>query len=424
MGKGDDKPAQPSRDDLEKALSGRDEDELKMMAQRLAKSRAGMTDMIQDLEAEKKSLEEENAHFRQTIELMMKELKKLNIGSLNCVDPTLDEGPLDFVNRFWERVRPRDTAYVVDEHHGEIKKPSQEEGSGNGNSPGGYTVATTQIKEQLLQQHTQVAARSKEAIEQGKQALEQHSKQALEHGQKALEQGKQAVEQGKQAWGRLSENLGQNIGPWWQKGLAQAEGLLREVHLIESTGPTKAEEEKKKRKEERKAKAKEAKEGKNSEEADEAGGTENGSGGATSSDAAAAEPAAGKEQPAASGAAGADADTTSPPAADAAAAEAAAASSASAAPAEDTSGAEQISSTILIEASIKLDDGSVQNLQVRAADRCKEVAHRFVQEHSLKAWFEEPLTTWLKKVEHDAEKFPVQVDGDLLEIRKTHSKKK
>mmetsp|Transcript_45479 Transcript_45479/g.85136 ORF Transcript_45479/g.85136 Transcript_45479/m.85136 type:complete len:88 (-) Transcript_45479:95-358(-) len=81
-----------------------------------------------------------------------------------------------------------------------------------------------------------------------------------------------------------------------------------------------------------------------------------------------------------------------------------------------------MSSTILIEAELKLDDGSVQTVQVRAADRCKEVAHRFVMEHSLKAWFEEPLTKWLKKVEADAEKFPVKIQGDLMEIRKQFSK--
>lgn len=61
---------------------------------------------------------------------------------------------------------------------------------------------------------------------------------------------------------------------------------------------------------------------------------------------------------------------------------------------------------------------------MRAADRCKEVAKRFVQEHSLKAWFEEPLTAWLKKVEADAEKFPVKIEADLMEIRKQHSKNK
>merc|ERR1719195_460361 len=85
-------------------------------------------------------------------------------------------------------------------------------------------------------------------------------------------------------------------------------------------------------------------------------------------------------------------------------------------------GDEQIPLTILIQAQIRVEDGNVHTLYVRAADRCKEVARRFVQEHALKAWFEEPLTTWLKKVEADADKFPVKIEADLMEIRKQHSK--
>jgi len=98
---------------------------------------------------------------------------------------------------------------------------------------------------------------------------------------------------------------------------------------------------------------------------------------------------------------------------------AAASSAAAAAPGE---GAE--SGNLLIEALLKIDDGSVQTLHVRAADRSKDVARRFVQEHSLKAWFEEPLTAWLKKAEAEADRFPVTIEGDLMEIRKTHSKAK
>merc|ERR1712083_328230 len=83
---------------------------------------------------------------------------------------------------------------------------------------------------------------------------------------------------------------------------------------------------------------------------------------------------------------------------------------------------EQIPSTILIEAQIKLDDGSAQTLVLRATDRCKEVADAFVKEHSLKAWFKDPLTKWLKQVEADALKFPVEIEAELMEIRKEHSK--
>jgi len=85
--------------------------------------------------------------------------------------------------------------------------------------------------------------------------------------------------------------------------------------------------------------------------------------------------------------------------------------------------AEQISSTVLIEATLKLEDGSVQSLQVLAADRCKEVAQHFVQKHSLKICLQDPLTEWLNKVENDAVTFPVRVEADLMEIRKLFSKR-
>lgn len=77
---------------------------------------------------------------------------------------------------------------------------------------------------------------------------------------------------------------------------------------------------------------------------------------------------------------------------------------------------DHLTSPIVIEASIAMDDGSVQMLRVRSADRCKEVAKKFVQEHSLKASFEAPIVAWLKKVEADALEFPVCMKGDLLEI--------
>mmetsp|Transcript_50946 Transcript_50946/g.100636 ORF Transcript_50946/g.100636 Transcript_50946/m.100636 type:complete len:84 (+) Transcript_50946:3-254(+) len=83
-----------------------------------------------------------------------------------------------------------------------------------------------------------------------------------------------------------------------------------------------------------------------------------------------------------------------------------------------------MASTILIEAKLKVDDGSILTLKVGASDRSKEVAQRFVQENSLKAWFQDPLTAWLKKIEEDAEKFPVLIEADLMQIRKDFSKNK
>jgi len=84
---------------------------------------------------------------------------------------------------------------------------------------------------------------------------------------------------------------------------------------------------------------------------------------------------------------------------------------------------EQIQSTSLIEVLLKLDDGCVELCQVRADDRCKDVAARFVRDHSLKSWFEQPLKAYLMKAEAEAEKFPVRLEADLMEIRKQYSSK-
>merc|ERR1719158_2542281 len=97
------------------------------MAKRLSKSHESLNVMLEDLQAEKKGLQDENAELQQTITHFMKELQKLNIGADNTVEPQLLEDPLTFVNRMWEKVRPRDTAVVVSEHVGEIKKPVLEE---------------------------------------------------------------------------------------------------------------------------------------------------------------------------------------------------------------------------------------------------------------------------------------------------------
>lgn len=82
------------------------------------------------------------------------------------------------------------------------------------------------------------------------------------------------------------------------------------------------------------------------------------------------------------------------------------------------------SSSLLIEVDVTLDDYTVQVLQLRAADRCKDAAARFIREHSLKAWFEQPLVKYLKETEENAEKFPVHLKADLMDIRRQYSSQK
>ncbi|CAK9113418.1 Integrase catalytic domain-containing protein [Durusdinium trenchii] len=102
-------------------LADKDATELRGMADRLTK----VEEMLKDLEIERDLLQKEKGQLNETISLFMKELQKLHIGSQNTVEPMLEEGPLDFVGRFWETVKPRDTAYVAGEHIGEIRKPGE-----------------------------------------------------------------------------------------------------------------------------------------------------------------------------------------------------------------------------------------------------------------------------------------------------------
>eukprot|EP00439_Symbiodinium_sp_Y106_P068270 s1421_g11.t1 len=107
------------------ALKGKDVAELRAMAQRLEKGQESLQEMLKDLETEREELHKEKAQLNDTISLIMKDLQKLHIGAQNTVEPVLEEGPLDFVGRFWETVKPRDSAYMAGENIGEIRKPGE-----------------------------------------------------------------------------------------------------------------------------------------------------------------------------------------------------------------------------------------------------------------------------------------------------------
>lgn len=356
-------PAQgPSRDELEKALADHKLDDLKEMARRLNKSHESLNEMLEELQAEKQGLESENTDLQQTIDRFMKELQKLNIGAGNTVEPRLAEDPMIFANRMWEKLKPRDSGVVVSEHVGEIKKPVMDED--------GSPVNDNQEKVR-----------------------------------------------------QVVENVQNAIGPLWQRGLGAWGNLQQKFNERTAPAPKPKPQRKKK------------------EAGYQADGQRAPQAAAVPAEAPAPVPA---EAPAQAVVVGqlakpvsSDAASSSSPAADAVAeaqapepapapepalAPESAAAEAAAEEEQQEAVEDQISSTVLIEAELTLDDGSVQILQVRAADRCKEVANRFIQEHSLKAWFKEPLTKWLKEIENDAVKFPVKAQGDLLEIRKNYAK--
>lgn len=371
--------ADAGKDVLQAGLAGCKPEELQEMAKRLSRSVDSMKQMMVDLETEQQELRAEKEELNNTIDLMMGELRKLNIGSDNTVEPMLNEGPLGFVNRAWERMKPRDNTYMVGDNIGEIRKPEPGE---EDTSPIGRHVQkkAKEVGQQLQGALGPLWSRAEGFLSAAQEELA---------GQVAAQREKAQASQRERASSGVSSGSGgykagfAGLAPGFDAILAKGQ------ELIARRGRT-------------------------------ATGSSDG-GGASASDAAPQPlpkdttpgavvemPSPGQEKKAeqkkdiANGQTEADGKEPEAPAAP----------------------EEQISSTVLIEASITLEDGSVQTLQVRAADRCKEVAKKFVQEHSLKAWFEAPLTTWLKKVESDAAKFPVMVEGDLLEIRKTHSKSK
>lgn len=100
------------------------DDELKATAVRLVKSTEGMQQALVDLEAEQNDLKKENAELHETIKLMLEDLRKLNIGADNLIEPQLDEGIPEFIGRMWEKVRPRDTVVLVNDNVAEIRKPT------------------------------------------------------------------------------------------------------------------------------------------------------------------------------------------------------------------------------------------------------------------------------------------------------------
>ncbi|CAE7741450.1 unnamed protein product, partial [Symbiodinium pilosum] len=146
------------------ALKGKDVEELKAMAQRLERGQQSLQEMLQELEAEREELHKEKAQLNDTITLFMKDLQKLHIGAQNTVEPVLEEGPLDFVGRFWETVKPRDSAYLAGENIGEIRKPGEK-----AEKPPNAPLAALQQVQQELPQQMQEAA--KEVQEAGKQAV-------------------------------------------------------------------------------------------------------------------------------------------------------------------------------------------------------------------------------------------------------------
>jgi len=354
------------------ALKGKDVAELRAMAQRLEKGQESLQEMLKDLETEREELHKEKAQLNDTISLIMKDLQKLHIGAQNTVEPVLEEGPLDFVGRFWETVKPRDSAYMAGENIGEIRKPGEK-----AEKPPNAPLAALQHMQQELPQSMQEAA--KEVQDMGKQAARKLST--------AFEDARSSA--------------------WWQKAQGYLDEkrseIAKKVSEVQANAQAAAQASsmppRRPRREPKAAPAAEP--------------TQNGPSPAEASEAAAtaADPPSEASLPAKPKT---PADKPAEKPAEVPAAEQADPSPTAKSPAADRQ------ETILVQAQVKIGDGSVQPLHVRASDRCKDAAERFVAEHSLKASFVKPLTDFLKKVERDADTFPVHVEVDLLELGPGH----
>lgn len=399
---------------LEEQLRSCSEEELAGMCQRLVRSQENLKELHAQLQEDQLQLKEENKKLQEDITLMISCTKPLCIGANNTKTPELEEGSLDFVGRWWEQMKPRTNGVQVNEHLGEIKK----------------TPTAIDSEGKKLDERSEVLGAIKDTWGSLKSSGLWQQGQALATTgiQKATETAREsgAIEASQGAWASLRQTAGST---WATAGQTWAQ------LNAEKEKPTRSKKSRSRReKQDRGGYAKQ------SDDACSKAASSNGhdGNGASVSASDIQEASASQSSASASGADPLGADDAASPAdnlapepqseafEDAPSAERhsvkgepveATSPDVDSAPEEDEDALEdQMSSTVLIEAHLTLGDGSVQTIRVRAADRCKEVAQRFVKEHSLKNLFVQPLTDYLKQVENDAEKFPVSVHADLMQI--------
>jgi len=359
-----------SRESIEAALAGVGDEALQERGARAAKSTAALKEVLTELELEQGDLREENKRLRTAIELLMGQLNKLNIGAANLAEPELDEGPMDFVGRFWEMMRPRETAMSVNDHIGEIKKPGA-----------GPAEARVPLAEELsnvmgLFGHLGMAA-SRENAAATESAPAPDAVEKPDVGSWSLAAG-QGPSVGSFFSYFMQPTVGcalgrSSAGPGLPEDDTLSGSTAALVPAVVVTGAAPRD-----------------------QEGDAGAAVTMGGNSLREDDAEDLEPFDIHDFAGSAAATKADAKAVATE--------------------------EQIESSILIEAWLTMDDGEVLPCRVRAADRCKDAAKRFVIENSLKAVFEAPLVAFLMKLENDAVKFPVQVNANLMEIRQEFSK--
>jgi len=305
----------PSQEELEMAMSEMKMHDLVAMALRLTTSMEKMHGYHDEFAREQSQLKEENLQLQETVGLFVQQTMKLNIGSSNIVDPQIEEGPLNFIGRYWERVRPRANIVIVNEHLGDFnpKCPAASSSRSSGTHVGSYVAQDSVIGVLLAEWFPGPALFQPETTKLA---------ECWQSGSVA-------------ALGSCLTTLSDKSVFGWSK--STPETVISPVVIW---------------------------------------------------------PAAPFLEPFVSGHV-----------------------------AETPQEEDPVSYSIVIEVLIDLGDGSTQPLQVRSVDRCTDAAARFVCDHSLKGYFEEPLTAYLRVLENQASTYPVKAEAELLEIRRLHSTK-
>mmetsp|Transcript_13328 Transcript_13328/g.30394 ORF Transcript_13328/g.30394 Transcript_13328/m.30394 type:complete len:425 (+) Transcript_13328:69-1343(+) len=417
-----------SKDQLEEALCSSSDADLLAMAKRLTRSIEEMESYHVDLLAEQEDLRTESTELKEAIEAKLKDVAKLDIGAMNLREPEIEEGPLDFIGRFWEKVKLRDNTVVVDEHIGELKHAPRD----------GEEAADplSEFKEQINIAADAFSGMSERWREQGSDIFQ--AAKDWRRDQTPRDEEKIPFEGPRVPPGDTVGKLVSDVQELWPptadrlsgavSAFAAFAGSMREQAAVKwpglvapskyqdwgsgLLGPFASEEQEEVSLSLTGALGFEPSSSRSSrEDAPLAAATQQPS---VELDSNPQESEAGRLQP----------DETVEPVAvdnssgclDVELSEDVAAATAQNGEAED----EELS--LVIEASITLDDGSVEVLRMKSRERASEAAARFVRDHSLKAWFEEPLRRYLRQVEEDAIRLPAKVTADLQEIRQTFRK--
>lgn len=395
---------------LKEEYSSKSEKELVEICKRLEKSHASLSELLTTMQDERAELEAEKVQLNQTIEVISRDMSKLHIGKSNTVAPKLQEGALNFVNRMWGNwSAPKQEAVVANEHVGELRK-----------NPKAIDRENKQVTQDTLMRRRLEGIGNKvggvvNSVKEKAEAVKENIPDSVKQNVTAVKQ--KVVEQ-------ATELRAAGTAPGGYSGAVA--GLLRGVSGGSEEETTRSEKATGGARTAASASREQEGNGADSLVQDPFLAAPASGGGSTEASAGSSSPSSKKKEvkPSQKEQKAAEEEEKKPKAEETTQVEKAAEIQEEEEedfedPTEEDL-ADEISSTVLIEAKIRLGDGSEVALQVRAADRCKEVAAKFVKEHSLKPTFEQPLTAYLKQCENDAEKFPHLVEADLMKIHEEY----